>query len=154
MRYASDAVLFSMQKEAKKRVLDMESRSRQMAQNANIFRPIEVPHYEKAPPPLGEEPPSPPKSEPEHPHLNREKPKSGDIRQVFESLFSQEGQGTFSGIGDSLQKVIGSASSPALKLLDSFGIGGEELLILMIMYMVFKEHGDTSLLLALGYLLL
>lgn len=152
MRYTSDAVALAMQNEAKKRVLDMENRSRQMAQRANVLRPIEVPKYEKQLP-KEESPPPPPKREPS-PHSRQEKPRGSDIKGIFEGLFSQEGQGSFSSIGDSLQKAIGSASSPALKLLDSFGIGGEELLILMVMYMVFKERGDTSMLLALGYLLI
>lgn len=153
MRYTSDAAMLAMQKEARKRVLDMESRNRKMAQSANVIRPIEVPRYEKQPP-NEKIPPLPIQKADSDVDPNREKPRDVDIKGLFEGLFSQEGRGSFSSIGDSLQKAIGSASSPALKLLDSFGIGGEELLILMIMYMVFKERGDTSLLLALGYLLI
>ena len=125
MRSSSDAIALSMQREAVKRVRNMENRSKNIIKAANV----------------------PPKS-------SEESAKSSDVKGLFESLMEKDGQKSFLSLSDGLQKAIGSAASPAKRLLDAFNIGGEELLILMIMYTVFKERGDASLLLALGYLLI
>ena len=59
------------------------------------------------------------------------------------------------GISESVQRTISSVSQPVADLLESFGIDGEKLIILLIMWAIFNEHQDNKLLLmALGYLLL
>lgn len=59
-----------------------------------------------------------------------------------------------SGLGDTLHSTIASVSEPVAKLLDAFDIDGEKLIILLVMWIIFNERGDKTLLLALGYLLL
>lgn len=59
------------------------------------------------------------------------------------------------GIGDSVMDTISSVSQPIGDLLESFGIDGEKLVILLVMWAIFSEHEDNyALLLALGYILL
>ena len=57
-------------------------------------------------------------------------------------------------LGEGLNSALRSASEPLAQLLDAFDLDGEKLLILMVMWLIFREKGDKSLLLALGYLLL
>lgn len=61
---------------------------------------------------------------------------------------------SFGGLGETLHNTISSVSEPISGLLDSFGIDGETLIILLVMWVIFNERGDKTLLLALGYLLL
>lgn len=59
------------------------------------------------------------------------------------------------GLGETLQSTISSVSEPLSGLLDTFGIDGEKLVILLVMWVIFSEHKDNkTLLMALGYLLL
>ena len=83
-------------------------------------------------------------------------PKEGPLQALFSSLLKKESASgeSLSHLGQGLRDAIASASEPAARLLDTFGIGGEELIILLVMALVFREKGETSLLLALGYLLL
>ncbi|MEG2174417.1 MAG: hypothetical protein RR135_02895 [Oscillospiraceae bacterium] len=58
------------------------------------------------------------------------------------------------GLGETLHTTLSSVSEPLSKLMDTFDIDGEKLIILMVMWIVFNEKGDKTLLMALGYLLL
>lgn len=71
-------------------------------------------------------------------------------------LLRRQGLGdSFGGLGETLQSTISSVSEPLSGLLDSFGIDGEKLVILLVMWAIFNEHKDNKMLLmALGYLLL
>lgn len=71
-------------------------------------------------------------------------------------MLRKQGLGdSVSGLGDTLQSTISSVSEPISGLLDSFGIDGEKLVILLVMWAIFNEHKDNKMLLmALGYLLL
>ncbi len=71
-------------------------------------------------------------------------------------LLRRQGLGdSFGGLGETLQSTISSVSEPLSGLLDSFGIDGEKLIILLVMWAIFNEHKDNKMLLmALGYLLL
>jgi hypothetical protein len=61
---------------------------------------------------------------------------------------------SFGGLGETLHNTISSVSEPLSGLLDTLGIDGETLIILLVMWVIFNERGDKTLLLALGYLLL
>lgn len=71
-------------------------------------------------------------------------------------LLRKQGLGdSVSGLGETLQNTISSVSEPISGLLESFGIDGEKLVILLVMWAIFNEHKDNKMLLmALGYLLL
>ena len=71
-------------------------------------------------------------------------------------LLRRQGLGdSVSGLGETLQSTISSVSEPISNLLGSFGIDGEKLIILLVMWAIFNEHKENkTLLLALGYLLL
>ena len=71
-------------------------------------------------------------------------------------LLRRQGLGdSVSGLGETLQSTISSVSEPLSNLLGSFGIDGEKLIILLVMWAIFNEHKENkTLLLALGYLLL
>ena len=71
-------------------------------------------------------------------------------------LLKRQGMGESLGrMGQSLQSTVSSVSQPIADILDSFGIDGEKLIILMVMWAVFNEQKDNkTLLLALGYLLI
>lgn len=88
----------------------------------------------------------------------RPEPKPGDAMNSISSIIKGLGDkgfgSTASSLGDSLTEAISSVSEPVAKLLDAFDIDGEKLIILMIMFIIFNERGDKTLLLALGYLLL
>ncbi|HIT18652.1 MAG TPA: hypothetical protein IAB57_03455 [Candidatus Fimivivens faecavium] len=85
-------------------------------------------------------------------------PKPGDAMKSISTIIKGLGDkglgSTASSLGDSLTEAISSVSEPVAKLLDAFDIDGEKLIILMIMFIIFNERGDKTLLLALGYLLL
>mgnify|MGYP004513217521 CR=1 FL=1 len=83
-------------------------------------------------------------------------PQKRDLRSLLDSFLRRESPGgeSLSSLGQGLRDTLGSVAEPVEGLLDSLGIGGEELIILMVMYLVFREKGDKTLLLALGYLLL
>lgn len=140
--YAADAGMLAMQREARERVRAMQERGRLMAEGTSAAESkdsADEASKEQSTAAAGDS------------GTEKNAPVR-DLTSVFDSLLG--GNGAFSSLGESLQRAVGSASAPAAKLLDTFGLGGEELLILMVMYAVFKEHGDTPLLLALGYLLL
>lgn len=71
-------------------------------------------------------------------------------------LLRRQGLGdSVSGLGETLQNTISSVSEPISGLLEGFGIDGEKLVILLVMWAIFNEHKDNKMLLmALGYLLL
>lgn len=71
-------------------------------------------------------------------------------------MLRKQGLGdSVSGLGETLQNTISSVSEPISGILDSFGIDGEKLVILLVMWAIFNEHKDNKMLLmALGYLLL
>ncbi len=71
-------------------------------------------------------------------------------------LLRKQGLGdSVSGLGETLQSTISSVSEPIAGILDGFGIDGEKLIILLVMWAIFNEHKDNKMLLmALGYLLL
>ena len=132
-----DAVTMSMQKEALRRVREMQ---RQAQQNIEYSEPA----------------PRPPQNQPNNQQHQNEPPfQSGNSPQDILSQILGGKTGGFGQLGDTLQSTIASASQPAAELLKNFGIDGEKLIIMMIMWAVFNEHKDNKLLLmALGYLLL
>lgn len=71
-------------------------------------------------------------------------------------LLKRQGLGeSLGGMGQSLHNTVSSVSQPIADILDSFGIDGEKLIILMVMWAVFNESKENkTLLLALGYLLI
>ncbi len=71
-------------------------------------------------------------------------------------LLRKQGLGdSIGGLGETLQNTISSVSEPLSGILDGFGIDGEKLVILLVMWAIFNEHKDNKMLLmALGYLLL
>lgn len=75
------------------------------------------------------------------------------ISSILKGLGGKEGGGSLGSLGDSLTSTLSSVAEPVSKLLDAFDIDGEKLIILMIMFIIFNERGDKTLLLALGYLL-
>lgn len=129
-----DAVTMSMQKEALRRVREMQ---RQAQQNIEYSEPA-------------------PQNQPSMEQNRNEPPfQSGNSPQDILSHILGGKTGGFGQLGDTLQSTIASASQPAAELLKNFGIDGEKLIIMMIMWAVFNEHKDNKLLLmALGYLLL
>lgn len=86
--------------------------------------------------------------------VNQSVPRSGGSGLL--DLLRRQGLGdSVSGLGDTLQNTISSVSEPLSNLMDSFGIDGEKLVILLVMWAIFNEHKDNKMLLmALGYLLL
>lgn len=82
--------------------------------------------------------------------------KSPPQRGGIMDILSRQGLGdSIGGLGETIQSTISSVSQPVADLLDGFGIDGEKLVIMLIMWAVFNEHQDNkTLLLALGYLLL
>ncbi|WMJ82570.1 hypothetical protein ACS3UN_03040 [Oscillospiraceae bacterium LTW-04] len=85
---------------------------------------------------------------------NQNAPRSGGSGLL--DLLRRQGLGdSFSGLGETLQSTISSVSEPLSGLLEGFGIDGEKLVILLVMWAIFNEHKDNKMLLmALGYLLL
>jgi|GEM_PF-3461035 len=152
--YTVDAQTLSLQQAALERVRAMQRRS--------VIAAVPPPPPEPVPqPPVPPEPPAatpapqPPPAEPApQPRAQRRAPNG--LGSLFSPFLRRPGQSgdSLSALGDGVRGAIGSAAQPIGQLLDGFGIGGEELMILLIMYAVFRERGDTTLLMALGYLLL
>jgi len=71
-------------------------------------------------------------------------------------LLKRQGLGDrIGGLGETVQNTVSSVSQPLAELLESFGIDGEKLIVLMVMWAVFnQEKENKTLLMALGYLLL
>lgn len=86
--------------------------------------------------------------------MNQNAPRSGGSGLL--DLLRRQGLGdSVSGLGETLQNTISSVSEPLSNLMESFGIDGEKLIILLVMWAIFNEHKDNKMLLmALGYLLL
>ncbi|MEA5137155.1 MAG: hypothetical protein VB035_13560 [Candidatus Fimivivens sp.] len=86
--------------------------------------------------------------------MNQNAPRSGGSGLL--DLLRKQGLGdSVSGLGETLQNTISSVSEPLSNLMESFGIDGEKLIILLVMWAIFNEHKDNKMLLmALGYLLL
>ncbi|MDF3004651.1 MAG: hypothetical protein K0S22_1123 [Oscillospiraceae bacterium] len=86
--------------------------------------------------------------------MNQNAPRSGGSGLL--DLLRRQGLGdSVSGLGETLQNTISSVSEPLSNLMESFGIDGEKLVILLVMWAIFNEHKDNKMLLmALGYLLL
>lgn len=86
--------------------------------------------------------------------MNQNAPRSGGSGLL--DLLRRQGLGdSVSGLGETLQSTISSVSEPLSNLMESFGIDGEKLVILLVMWAIFNEHKDNKMLLmALGYLLL
>ena len=55
---------------------------------------------------------------------------------------------------ESIKAQVNEAASPFKNLMEKMGLDSEKLIIIMIMWMLFNEKEDKTLLLALGYLLL
>jgi hypothetical protein len=69
------------------------------------------------------------------------------------SSLSQLTGGLGGNLSTTITDAISSVSSPLNKLLETLGLDGERLIILMLMLVIFNERGDKTLLLALAYLL-
>ena len=84
----------------------------------------------------------------------------GSMNNSFESGNNTRGSDTlfgnlFKGGGfDNIKEQINSISGPVKDIMDRLGLDSEKLIIIMIMWMLFNEKEDKTLLLALGYLLL
>lgn len=78
------------------------------------------------------------------------------VNRLIRGLSSSGSQGgsLFDSIGGSVQDALASVSGPVTRALEALHIDNERLVILVIMLLVLNEHGDKTLLLALGYLLL
>lgn len=86
--------------------------------------------------------------------VNQSAPRPG-VAGLFDMLRKQGLGDSIGGLGETLQSTISSVSEPLSGLLDTFGIDGEKLVILLVMWVIFSEHKDNkTLLMALGYLLL
>ena len=142
--YTADAATLSLQRAARERVRAMQRRG-QTAVAIPVPTPGPPAETEPAPPPAAER--SQPAPQPR---------RAGGLSSLLSPLLGQRQAGgePLSSLGETLRSAVGAASQPLGQLLDSFGLDGEELMILLVMYAVFSERGDTSLLLALGYLLL
>ena len=81
---------------------------------------------------------------------------SGTGPNGIADLLKRQGLGDSIGsLGDTVQNTVSSVSQPLAELLESFGIDGEKLIIMMVMWSVFNNSKDNkTLLMALGYLLL
>lgn len=157
----TDAATMAMQKEALRRVREMQRQAQQ-----SLGRSDE--NSEQRPP--IPQPDMPPDSPPRQPQFqqgyqnNRQQRGNSPPFQKRQNTYSPQDilsqflggkTGGFGSLGETLQNTIASASQPAAELLNSFGIDGEKLIIMMIMWVIFNEHKDNKLLLmALGYLLL
>jgi len=151
--YTADAQTLAMQHAALERVRAMQRRGQSVLFSAQASPQDAEPAAPAAqPPPEAAAPPPPPQASAPPAPL----PAQGGLGALLSPLLGRapNGGGSLSSLGDGLQSAISAASQPVGQLLDSFGVGGEELMILLVMYAIFRERGDPSLLLALGYLLL
>ena len=82
--------------------------------------------------------------------------RKGTVPGGIADLLKRQGlSGGIGSLGDTVQSTVSSVSQPLAELLDSFGIDGEKLIILMVMWAVFNNNKENkTLLMALGYLLL
>ena len=157
--YYSDPATLALQREAIKRVKEMQQR----AQSS-----VERPPQNQSPPPANSR-------SADQPPQNAAAPPSNMFSQLFGTqqqnrqprrpqpppkgiaeLLKRQGLGdSLGGMGKSIQDSVSSVSQPIADILESFGIDGEKLIILMVMWAVFNEQRDNkTLLLALGYLLI
>ena len=81
---------------------------------------------------------------------------NGAIPNGIADLFKRQGLSEgIGGLGETVQNTVSSVSQPLSQLLESFGIDGEKLIILLVMWAVFNNNKENkTLLMALGYLLL
>jgi len=159
--YTADAQALTMQQAALRRVREMQQRSRAVVAPQPYMPQA---RDQPSPPPAQESRPQP-EAQRDEPQPFRQQPviavqpkrEPPGLHSLLEPFLRRDSGGrgeTLSSLGEGIKNALGSAVGPAQQLLDSFGIGGEELIILMVMYAVFRERGDKTLLLALGYLLL
>ncbi len=168
MNYSDNEVM-RMQQDAMRRVKEMQQLSRDTVAGTNRRMAGDTHPPVHQPPPLipsqFQPPPVPPSQrQPQHGPSVHMPTRSAPSRTVSSTpsggglLSGLAGLGGIGGIGESLTSTISDAissvSSPVNKIMDALGINGEHLLILMVMFVVFNEQGDKTLLLALGYLLL
>lgn len=136
-RYNNSDML-RMQQEAIQRVQDMQERARRAAQGGGMrlpdtpapmpqARPIQEPEPEPAPSPLPQAFPAPPEPAPGHHQHNP--------------------------LSDLLSSFSGGDSSPLVRLLNGLGLDGEQLLILGLLFLLWNEEADHTIMLALLYLL-
>lgn len=148
----ADAATMSMQKEALRRVREMQRQAQASLEGKdNSF------HEPKAAAIPAMDNFSPDESRGRQnilPPISPKNQKNASPQDIFSRLFGKKAA-DLGPLGETVQNAISSASQPAAELLESFGIDGEKLIIMMIMWAVFNEHKDNRLLLmALGYLLL
>lgn len=152
----TDAATMSMQKEALRRVREMQRQAQMSLERSEGFSPPpennnESGTFQQQSRPEQNRIPNRQNMPPYHPPQNQN---SGSPQDIFSRLFGGK-SADLGSLGEMVQNAVSSASKPASELLDSFGIDGEKLIILMVMWAVFNEHKDNKLLLmALGYLLL
>lgn len=151
----SDAATMSMQKEALRRVREMQRKAQQSLEGSEPVSPAPNTNDKRF-----QQQNTPPNSPSNSYQRQKNSPPTLQNRQnsspqdIFSKLLGGK-SADLGSLGDAVQNAISSASQPAAQLLDSFGIDGEKLIILMVMWAVFNEHKDNKLLLmALGYLLL
>jgi len=168
--YFQDPATLTLRREAIKRVKEMQQRAQNSIeqQNQNPNPPIQ-------PPPESRHQ-NPPQNNVHRGNAANPMPPSNLISQLLggtaspnrqnrrpqpppkgiADLLKRQGMGESLGsMGQSLQSTVSSVSQPIADILDSFGIDGEKLIILMVMWAVFNEQKDNkTLLLALGYLLI
>lgn len=163
----TDAATMSMQKEALRRVREMQRQAQaslerseaaptppQTTHESAFFQRQNRPEQRPSAPDIRLEQNSIPTKSDMPPYQPPQNQKSGSPQDIFSRLFGGK-TADLGSLGEMVQNAVSSASQPAAQLLDSFGIDGEKLIILMIMWAVFNEHKDNKLLLmALGYLLL
>ena len=170
--YFQDPATLTLRREAVKRVKEMQQRAQssieQQNQNPNPNPPIQPsPESRQQNPPQNAAHrgnaanPMPPNNlisqllggaaAPNRANRRPQPPPKG-----IADLLKRQGMGDSLGnMGQSLQSTVSSVSQPIADILDSFGIDGEKLIILMVMWAVFNEQKDNkTLLLALGYLLI
>jgi len=151
-----DGQTMSLREEALRRVREMQRLAQRSIDETNNIESQgkDEPHYSES----GDRTP-PQHSRPEYARQNKRpnavNPKGFPPRGIADLLERQGFAAKMDGIGESVQNTVSSVSQPIADLLDSFGIDGEKLVILMVMWAVFNEHKENkTLLLALGYLLL
>ena len=159
--YYSDPATLALQREAIKRVKEMQQR----AQSS-----VERPPQNQSPPPPNDPTEHRPASKRQNnsssdnilsqlfgtPQQNRQPRRPQPPPKGIAELLKRQGLGdSLGGMGKSIQDSVSSVSQPIADILESFGIDGEKLIILMVMWAVFNEQKDNkTLLLALGYLLI
>lgn len=159
----NDGSALTMQQQALKRVREMQQRAQLINDSGGDFSQPE----RDAPPNLPPNIPNPQTNRQSRQNNNRSQtsdmfsrlfssPKKGGASFGITELLKNRGiGGDIGAVGETVQKTIASVSSPIADLLDDFGIDGEKLIILLVMWAVFNDKKDNkTLLMALGYLLL